>query len=470
MSHIAKLVSGLFLFPLVVILFSGEVAAQVRAVGHDTLMATTFADVEIQDTIYIYHGPAANGWPLEMTAECRSSQPSNFLWRRFDDQEMTYSVEVHSEENVSISTISTNISGGYSVQVTNAEHAIDTTYFLWLFSDDLKADLYYRPNCDELKINGISGGTPFEYFDRHTLPVGRLRLANGLRCNWRREWLMEGSDDTWIPDTAEVSYLPPTAPLFSDQPKEHQAYRFIVDIRDSLGHTAGDTMVYQAVSVLASFRASIDGDVVQDSTVEGQSELKVQFKNESRNADTYRWTLYHRAEDLAMLEDSVMRSFTNLEPLDSITYTNSGYYTVKLKAWGRTFLVNGVENTCSDSIVRKNYIHVFTSAIGELPNAFTPNNDGLNDLFKFKEITESSAKASESFTSRSIKRMEVHVYSRSGDKVYEYVGDDDDWEGWDGTRRGRGNVVQPGVYYWVVKAEGWDGEQHVKNGYVHVFR
>jgi hypothetical protein len=82
-------------------------------------------------------------------------------------------------------------------------------------------------------------------------------------------------------------------------------------------------------------------------------------------------------------------------------------------------------------------------------------------------INDGEGSGEDMFSSRSIKYMEVYIYTRNGDKVYQYKGDDDNWEGWDGKRYGR--PVKAGVYFWVIMAQGYDGKEHVEKGYVHVY-
>lgn len=79
----------------------------------------------------------------------------------------------------------------------------------------------------------------------------------------------------------------------------------------------------------------------------------------------------------------------------------------------------------------------------ELPNAFTPNGDGINDIFKVKEGYES------------IISFEAAVFNRWGKKLYEWK---DIGGGWDG--KSGGSKVPDGAYYLVVKARGADGKNY----------
>lgn len=75
-----------------------------------------------------------------------------------------------------------------------------------------------------------------------------------------------------------------------------------------------------------------------------------------------------------------------------------------------------------------------------MPNAFSPNGDGINDIYKPKDGY------------RNIEEFHAYIYNRWGQKLYEWT---DPATGWDGTYRGK--PVKEGVYFCLVKAKGADG-------------
>ena len=84
-------------------------------------------------------------------------------------------------------------------------------------------------------------------------------------------------------------------------------------------------------------------------------------------------------------------------------------------------------------------IHVTESNL-EVPNAFSPNNDGVNDVFLVKH--------------KSLIQFDATVFNRWGKEIYHWGLDNID-RGWDGTSRGK--QVPEGVYFIVIKAKGSDG-------------
>jgi len=76
----------------------------------------------------------------------------------------------------------------------------------------------------------------------------------------------------------------------------------------------------------------------------------------------------------------------------------------------------------------------------EMPNAFSPNHDDINDIYKAKKGHQS------------IVEFHATIYNRWGQKLYEWNDPDG---GWDGTYKGKD--VKQGVYYVAVRARGADG-------------
>ena len=75
-----------------------------------------------------------------------------------------------------------------------------------------------------------------------------------------------------------------------------------------------------------------------------------------------------------------------------------------------------------------------------MPNAFSPNGDGINDIYKAKEGYQS------------LVEFHAAIYNRWGQKLYEWT---DPADGWDGKFNGK-DVAQ-GVYFCRVEAKGADG-------------
>lgn len=83
-----------------------------------------------------------------------------------------------------------------------------------------------------------------------------------------------------------------------------------------------------------------------------------------------------------------------------------------------------------------------------MPNAFTPNNDGINDVFRIPK-------------SISLKIKTFHIYNRWGNKVFSST---DISKGWDGTKNGK--EMQAGTYVYVLIGENANGPVSMKGDFL----
>lgn len=114
--------------------------------------------------------------------------------------------------------------------------------------------------------------------------------------------------------------------------------------------------------------------------------------------------------------------------------------------------------TCSVSEINVHTVHTDCELKIFVPNVFSPNGDGVNDLFQ-PLIT--------SFTP--INNFEMVVYDRWGNPIHRATDPQDAWDG----RFGDSDYVNPGVYTWIVRLEhdspkGTD--RIVKSGTITVLR
>ncbi|MFH0896245.1 MAG: gliding motility-associated C-terminal domain-containing protein [Bacteroidota bacterium] len=84
-------------------------------------------------------------------------------------------------------------------------------------------------------------------------------------------------------------------------------------------------------------------------------------------------------------------------------------------------------------------------------SAFTPNGDGVNDLYYVKGTN--------------INSVHLRIINRWGQLLYEATGENPGWDG-----KYNGNDVSSGVYYYIVEVIFKDGELRNKAGAIHLFR
>ena len=98
---------------------------------------------------------------------------------------------------------------------------------------------------------------------------------------------------------------------------------------------------------------------------------------------------------------------------------------------------------------------VYEVSIGEsmlkIPNAFSPNGDGVNDEWKVAY--------------RSLMNFQCSIFDRQGHQVCHLTSPD---QGWDGKVRGK--TIDSGVFFYVIEATGTDGKKYKKSGDINIVK
>lgn len=98
---------------------------------------------------------------------------------------------------------------------------------------------------------------------------------------------------------------------------------------------------------------------------------------------------------------------------------------------------------------------VYEVAIGEsqlkVPNAFSPNGDGVNDEWKVAY--------------RSLLDFQCSIFDRQGHQVCRLTSPE---QGWDGKVGGK--TVESGVFFYVIEATGTDGKKYKKSGDINIVK
>ena len=240
----------------------------------------------------------------------------------------------------------------------------------------------------------------------------------------------------------------------------YENVQFFVNVSDSFDCEKKDSTYILAIATKSDFKASPDSV--------GEAPLNVQFENHSLNAEEYHWVFYNDELNIKNENDSLIDSCNFETPIDSIFYKHPGEYNVKLIVKGPAYYEQKVEKRCIDSLTKEKYINVDTSYIGEVPNVFTPNGDGINDYFKLKENEIVS-----------IKSFEMVILSRWGKKVYKYTynyknsnnkSQYNSWKGWNGKINGKGGKASSGIYFYIINARGWNDKNYIRKGTLYLFR
>lgn len=235
----------------------------------------------------------------------------------------------------------------------------------------------------------------------------------------------------------ELQPLPSYEAIFNEHPVDvtYKDEVFTVTIQDQFGFKwKSDEVRYTSVIPKAAFNADPQ---------EGEAPLDVDFRNESINAQKYEWFLYRDTADITTpttFLDSLIDGTIRNEESFPYTYEHTGMYKVFMVATN----TRG-DNMCTDT-AKAIMINVSPSLV-EVPNVFTPNGDGINDVFKAK--------------TQSLEWFQGVIINRWGRKVYEWTNPDDGWDG-----RINGKYANPGTYYYIITARGREmiTKKYIKKG------
>lgn len=163
------------------------------------------------------------------------------------------------------------------------------------------------------------------------------------------------------------------------------------------------------------------------------SNPQVVFENKSTNANSWIWK-FSSGNEL---------TGTSGDKDASYIYPDTGLYIVKLYA------------TSADGCIDSTYQSLYVSPEFSLyiPSAFTPNDDGLNDVFKMQGIY--------------IKNIYMAIFDRWGAKLFDT---NDVNVGWNGKASGTDEAIAQGVYVYTVKATDMFGKNYSFSGHVTLLR
>ncbi len=311
----------------------------------------------------------------------------NFEWFKFNEgtNDFTDTIAGFSiTADSTVSTISNLDDGGYKVVLTNADTIQE--YVAWVYNNnDLSVEIKFENNdCDLLILKTDPYYHTSNYFNTTLIYYNPLTGTEYTLQNKLSSYL-------WTANPEEDDFRSYNGPLttIGEDPTDNESElptentTFSVLVTDRFGCQAEDDIEYTAIETDANLSWTIIDDKTgiegesgnSDAAIVGSAPLKVRFKNETLNGQSYKWffgdTLWNNDIDTLKTDDFLK------EPEHTYYYTipDSGKtYTIRLYSES--------EFGCRDSIFVN--IKVEPSKI-EFPNVFTPNGDEINNVFIIKE-------------------------------------------------------------------------------------
>lgn len=407
------------------------------------------------DLFYIFCANNENTAIGSLNAESPFPEQSTFTWEKFDRALNSFIVYNGNISSDTLFSTAANLSDG-CYRVTIESNGNSTQLKAWVLNNWINVTKAEIPdsssNCEEFIIWADYEYAPLIVYNTTT---GQESSVRNTSKEFSTLWYQNGE--------LVRSYISPRIdqPIASNSPV---IYNLIIE--DEFGCQGIGSVEYISKVTLADFIAD---------PMTGEAVLEVNFTNNSINYDSTIWFFYK--DNFIISQEIKEAKGEATDSVDFILYENSpmhsyemaGEYLVKLV----TVKVNETGN-CYDTLYMSpgSFINVDTTYI-KVPNVFTPNEDGKNDVF----VIETT----------SMRKLNIKIFNRWGGIVHswnysniessDYTIEHSVWDGKIGSR-----WASPGVYYYIIEYEGRSLVQNeesrrygrpvkgIQKGFIHLFR
>jgi gliding motility-associated-like protein len=473
-----------YIYVLLGIMFSSHAFAQIVNPGAD--YAGISYNPEVNDSMFIFTYFSSNTNSMTLKAKSMDNDTATFKWYRFDNVSKTVNtLPFRTDEDVeSVVPASQIQEGGYMVVIQTDE--VTDTFRTWVFDDFIAVDtVTYTQTCEYLQLTAYVSSqrrnfSAYDYFDFCDLNNVRARyINNSYTIEWdsdtdiyeglsnvpqawkkRVNTLMTRISSANTPSDADRPLVPGLSAPFKDA-------SYTVKVINVFGNISEEykTEIIPAMGLYAAFDVLVpdkDGVFVTTTNLSGEALWRMKLENKSVNANVFDWIGWND-QTVNFLQNDTLWRYNTEHISDEVNY-KPGVYPVKLT----------VENTHTgcrhssyalDAGGKRKDIEVLKSVFSpeSLPNVFTPNGDDKNDYFIFVTGQEPV----------SMRTMDLKIVTRNGALVYKYKGEVSTWEGWNGKVNGNGSDCSSGIYYYIIRGEGWDDKSYSGKSYtgvLHLFR
>lgn len=406
---------------------------------------------------------------IHITPETNTGLESIYV--AYDTSEITEMVISGIGTNVNVSRYS-NLGGGYAEAVNftitdgNAVVSAPQGNMGYIVESDGRQTCFwvvnYQPNrlvltsataapeqeCEGTRINMEGRGDAIHYF-----------TIDGRQAELSREISIQYHNLTWEEDseafvqqevTKTLSHLSNPVvlnpPLYCNSTLHISGDRFLKEW--GIGVGIESALIYaNGVAVQTSAEQTNLPDDGPDAPPSNAIKTETQGMGGSAPADiSFRaWVtdaVIHNEWQIASDQDFEYIDYRFNEQTLDYTFEQEGTYYVR-------FIGSNSDGSCES--VGETYTVSIGASDLRIPNAFSPNGDGVNDEWKVGY--------------RSLLTFRCTIFDRYGNEITSFS---DPSQGWDGKYKGK--LVKPGVYFYVIEATGADGKKYKKGGDINIIK
>lgn len=403
---------------IIVFLLPVSLLAQLSAPGAITIRYTSYpSSPAVKDPIFFYCSSLGTGNGSLTAQRSKRTGSYDYTWYKWNNGTGSFSDFIIKETGKVTSTIANLSAGGYRVEIDSSGIKVENLTG-WIFFDTppiVEASLE-EERCSRVALDGRAEATTANFYYNDPVTKNSVTQKNEIKFLW------SSTPASVIPypdvNIDPVTYIPPLVDV---------TYKLQVN---SLACAGEASFFYTAIRAFADF--SVD-------PIEGEAPLEVRFTDKSIRGSVYTWNFG---------DDTI----SHLKDPPPHVYYKPGEYWVTLDIVSELFCADA-----ADSIK----ITVEPSEL-DIPNVFTPDDDGYNDRFRIE--------------SKSLRFVSMEVFSQSGLKVYGFSGEGErlkNWDGWDGKINNSSTKARPGVYFYIIRAYGWDDIKYDSKeyrGFVYLYR
>lgn len=299
--------------------------------------------------------------------------------------------------------------------------------------------------CDDTRLTAEGSGDAIRYYS-----------ISGMPCTLTRGIVMEYSTLEW--DATNKNYLT------VEKSSELESFQNPITIRPALlcntvVKISGDRFMREwgeeesaESEVITANGLTVNTEAVQTNlTDESDTSNMIKGNDEMLGGSApVDFTFYAYTSDAVIHNEWQIADDPDFEYIryrfneQDLTYTfnEEGKYYVR-------FIGSNADGSCE--VTGDTYNVGIGSSELRIPNAFSPDGDGVNDVWKVGY--------------RSLIQFKCWIFDRNGRQLFYF---DRPELGWDGKHNGK--TVSPGVYYYVIEAIGADGKKYKKGGDINILR